>query len=139
MMGEFGKVEGYNYNTSCKDIKDEDNCNVLFRFENETLGIISVSWCNEPMELLELYGTKGTLIINFHSNDPISFTPKKLKRNEFIKRALEYESSSDISQHLLINHFINCILKGIQEHTNFNDGKRATEFVLDAYSFKKSV
>jgi len=52
---------------------------------------------------------------------------------------LEYRPSSDISQHLLINHFINCVLKGIQEHPDFKDGKRATEFVLDAYSFKKSV
>jgi len=136
LNGEYDKIEGYSYNTSCKDIKDEDNCNVLFRFENNTLGIITVSWCNESMEVLELYGTKGTLKIDFHSTDPISFTPKKLRRNEFIKRALEYKTSSDISQHLLIDQFINCILKGKQEHPDFNDGKRATEFVLDAYSLR---
>jgi predicted dehydrogenase len=136
LMGEYTKIEGYNYNTSCKDIKDEDNGNVLFRFENEALGIISVSWCNEPMEILELYGTKGTLKVDFHSNEPLTYSPRKLKRNEYIKTGLEYKPSSDISQHLLINHFINCIINRKQEHPNFNDGKRATEFVLDAYSFK---
>ena len=138
LIGEYHEVEGYSYNTSCKDIKDEDNCNVLFRFENNTLGVISVSWCNEPMEILELYGTMGTLKVDLHSTEPISFAPKKLKRNQFIKSALEYEPTSDIAQHLLIDHFINCILEGKQEHPDFNDGKRATEFVLKAYSLKKS-
>lgn len=139
LMSEYVKIEGYSYNTTCKDIKDEDNCNVLFRFENDTLGIISVSWCNEPMEVLELYGTMGTLKIDLHSNEPLSFSPKKLRRNEFIKSALEYKPSSVISQHLLIDHFINCIMRGKQEHPDFNDGKRASKFVLDAYSFKNSL
>ncbi len=138
MLGEYHEIEGYSYNTSCKNIKDEDNCNVLVRFENNTLGVISVSWCNEPMELFELYGTKGTLKINLHLTESLSFAPKRLKRNQFIKNALEYKPTSDIGQHLLIDHFINCILEGKQEHPDFNDGKRATEFVLKAYSLKKS-
>ena len=60
-----------------------------------------------------------------------------IARQEFIKNALEYKPTSDIGQHLLIDHFINCILKGKQEHPDFHDGKRATEFVLKAYSLKK--
>jgi len=138
LVGEYNEIEGYSYNSFCKKIEDEDNCNVLFRFENNTLGVISVSWCNEPMELLELYGTMGTLKVNLHLTEPISFTPKKLKRNQYIKKIVEYEPLDENTQHLLINHFINCVLKGKQEHPDFNDGKLATEFVLKAYSLKKS-
>lgn len=138
LIGEYREIEGYSYNTSCKKIKDEDNGTVLVRFENDILGVISVSWCNEPMELLELYGTQGTLKINPHSSEPLSFAPKKLKRNQFVKKALVYKPTNDIAQHLLIDHFINCVLEGIQEHPDFNDGRRATEFVLKAYSLKKS-
>jgi len=136
LIGEFRAVEGYSQNTSCKDIKDEDNCNVLVRFENEALATMSISWCNEPMELLELYGTKGNLKVDLHSKQPISFAPKKLKRNQFIKVALEHESTHANTQHLLIDHFIDCVLKGKQEHPDFYDGKRAVEFVLKAYSLK---
>ncbi|MBY8984234.1 MAG: Gfo/Idh/MocA family oxidoreductase [Candidatus Lokiarchaeota archaeon] len=139
LIDEFEKVEGYSYATSSKDIKDEDNCNVLFRFKNGTAGIISVSWCNEPMEQIELYGTNGTLKLDLHSTEPISVFPKKLKGNEFIQSAIEYRYKNDFfrSHLLLTNHFINCILKGKQEHPDFNDGKRATEFVLKSYSLKK--
>jgi predicted dehydrogenase len=138
LIGEFHEIEGYSYNTFCKNIKDEDNCNVLFRFENNTLGVISVSWCNEPMELLELYGTNGTLKINPHVTERITYAPIKLKKNQLIKSLLDYEPTNEIAQHLLIDHFINCVLEGKQEHPDFNDGKRATEFVINAYSLKKS-
>ena len=136
LIGEFRAVEGYSHNTSCKDIKDEDNCNVLVRFENEALAIISVSWCNEPTELLEVYGTKGNIRVDVNSKQPISFAPKKLKRNQFVKAALEHDATFTNTQHLLIDHFIECVIKGKQEHPDFNDGKRAVEFVLQAYSLK---
>ncbi|MFX1339647.1 MAG: Gfo/Idh/MocA family protein [Promethearchaeota archaeon] len=137
LIGEFTEVEGYSYNSFCKNIENEDNCNVLFRFEDKTLGVISVSWCNEPMEHIELYGTTGTLKVDLHSTEPISFAPMKLRKNKYIKSLVEYEPTNEVAQHLLIDHFINCVLEGKQEHPDFKDGKRATEFVLKAYSLKK--
>ena len=137
LMGEFTEIEGYSQNTSCKNIKNEDNCNVLFRFRNDAVGFISVSWCNERAEVIEIFGTKGTLKINLHSSEPLSFIPKKLKRSEYIKDALAYEPGSGRAQHSLIDHFIDCVLNKKQEHPNFEDGKRAAEFALKAYSFKK--
>lgn len=137
LIGEFSDIEGYSHNVSCKKIKNEDNCNILFRFQNNVLGIISVSWCNEPTEIIEIFGTKGILKINLHSSEPISFAPKKLKRNQFIKDALACKPTSEIPQHTLIDHFINCVLNKRQEHPNFEDGKKATEFALRAYSLKK--
>jgi predicted dehydrogenase len=90
------------------------------------------------MELLELYGTNGTLKINPHVTERITYAPIKLKKNQLIKSLLDYEPTNEIAQHLLIDHFINCVLEGKQEHPDFNDGKRATEFVINAYSLKKS-
>jgi UDP-N-acetylglucosamine 3-dehydrogenase len=140
LIGEYYRVEGYNYNTSCKNIDNEDNCNVLFRFKNDVLGVITASWCNEPLDILEIFGTKGMLRIDLHSPKPLSYKPEGLKRKEFIKEFLKKEySHSKIEQHLLIDHFINCVINKKQEHPDFNDGKRAVEFVLEAYSMKKEV
>ncbi|GAH72196.1 unnamed protein product, partial [marine sediment metagenome] len=33
LLGEYDKVNGINFNTSCINMDDEDNCNVLFRFK----------------------------------------------------------------------------------------------------------
>ena len=136
LIGEFRAVEGYSHNTSCKNIKDEDNCNVLVRFENDALAMITSSWCNEPKELLEIFGTKGNIKVDLNAKEPITFAPKKLKRNQFVQAAIEHKTTSLITQHLLIDHFIDCVVKGKQERPDFNDGKRAVEFVLQAYSLK---
>ncbi|NVM19427.1 MAG: Gfo/Idh/MocA family oxidoreductase [Candidatus Lokiarchaeota archaeon] len=138
LIGEFTEIGGYNDSNNCKKIKDEDTCNVLFKFENGILGNITVSWCSYPSEVLELYGTEGTLKIDLQSNKPFTFQPKKLKRNSYFKEVLnEYCNTNIIPQHKLINHFVNCVLNKKQENPNFHDGKRAVEFVLEAYSYKK--
>jgi UDP-N-acetylglucosamine 3-dehydrogenase len=137
LIGDFFKVEGYSYNTTCKNIANEDNCNVLVRFKNNALGIITVSWCNEPTDVVEIFGTQGMLKIDLQASEPLSYKPKKLKRIEIIQEILEKKfESSLMPQHLLINHFIECILKGKQENPDFEDGKRASEFALEAYSMK---
>ncbi|MFX0060394.1 MAG: Gfo/Idh/MocA family protein [Candidatus Hodarchaeota archaeon] len=136
LVGEFTKIDGANFNTSCINMKNEDNCNVLFRFQNGSLGIISVSWCNEPLELIEIYGTKGYFHLNLHSKTPFIFSPKILKKNVYIKKILSRKVSDNNFQYLLIDHFINCVLEKKQGNPDFLDGKRSVEFVLDAYSFK---
>ena len=135
LIGEYDKVEAYSQNTTCKKITREDNCNVLFRFRNNALGIITVSWCNEPMEIIEIFGNKGMISINMQSSEPLTFKPKKLKKNQLIEDFLITDYTTNVmTQHLLIDHFVDCILQGKQGHPNFTDGKRALEFVLDAYS-----
>ncbi len=136
LIGEISKVEGYSANTSCKDIKNEDNCTILTRFKNDCLGTISISWCNQPMETIDILGTEGTLSIDLNSNTPITCIPRKLKKNSIIKDTLSYTPTNENTQFLLINHFVDCVLKGTQEHPNFEDGKRAVEIVLEAYGLK---
>ena len=135
IIGEFSNVEGYSFNTSCKDIVNEDNCTVLVRFQNKVLGVITVSWCNEPLDILEIFGTKGMLRIDLHSPEPLSYKPNALKRDQYIKESLKKKYDTNyLGQHLLIDHFVNCVVNKKQEHPDFTDGKRAVEFVLEAYS-----
>ncbi len=56
---------------------------------------------------------------------------KKMIENE------ELDVISICTQYRLIDHFINCIAEDKQESPNFEDGKRAVEFVLEAYSLKE--
>lgn len=139
LAGEFTEIEGYSHNSACKGIIDEDICNVLFRFENNILGNISVSWCSEPMEIIEIFGSKGTLAIDLQSNKPFNYKPSRLKRDPILKEAVnDTYNTASIPQHDLINHFIDCVINKKQDEPNFNDGKRAVEFVLKAYNFKKN-
>ena len=137
LIGEFKSIQGCNTNSVCKGISDEDVCNVLFRFEENILGNLSVSWCSEPMEIIELYGSKGTLKIDLQSKDPINVTPTKLRKDPILKEIFNIDfNMGSIPQHKLIDHFIDCVINKKQEEPNFNDGKRAVEFVLEAYKLK---
>ncbi len=138
LIGEYKEINGVNSNTSCIDMKEEDNCNVLFRFQNDTLGMISVSWCNYPSEILEIYGNKGNLQINFRSRKPISFQPRTLKRNILIKKSLSMKTQSKNYQDKVIDHFIDAIINNEHKHPNFWDGKRSVEFVLEAYDILRN-
>ncbi|MBY8987755.1 MAG: Gfo/Idh/MocA family oxidoreductase [Candidatus Lokiarchaeota archaeon] len=137
LFGEYDKVNGINFNNSCINIEEEDNCNVLFRFNNDASGLISVSWCNEPSETIDIFGTKGFIKVNLSESESPLFGLKSLKRNKVIKELLDFKPTTESTQNKLIDHFINCILTKKQESPNFNDGKKAVEFVLEAYSFKK--
>ncbi|MHA1509709.1 MAG: Gfo/Idh/MocA family protein [Promethearchaeota archaeon] len=137
LIGEYDKVNGISYNTSCINMQDEDNCNVLFRFKNNAIGFITASWCNEPLETVDIFGTKGYIKLDMTNKNFVSYGPRKLKKNEFLQSLLEYKPSGDIAQFSLTDHFIECIKKHTQENPNFEDGKRAVEFVLDAYSLKE--
>ncbi|MBD3254822.1 MAG: hypothetical protein GF383_07000 [Candidatus Lokiarchaeota archaeon] len=138
LTGDYSNIAGYTQNTTCKGIKQEDNCSVLFRFKNDAIGIISVSWCNELMEMVDIFGTKGTLRVDLHDKNPVKVMPRKLKRNKFIKKALNYRPSLEIAQHSLIDHFIECVIREEQGHPNFFDGKKALEFVLNSYNRAQS-
>ena len=137
LLGEYDKVNGINFNTSCITMEDEDNCNVLFRFKNDTLGFITASWCNEPLETIEFFGTQGYIKVDLTNKNFVSYGPRKLKKNEYLKSLIEHKPSGEIAQYVLTNHFIDCIKKKTQENPNFEDGKRAVEFVLEAYSLKE--
>ncbi|MHA2289405.1 MAG: Gfo/Idh/MocA family protein [Promethearchaeota archaeon] len=137
LIGEYEKVNGINFSTSCIEMEDEDNCNVLFRFNNGASGLISVSWCNEPLETIDIYGTEGFLKVDLSSRNLPSYGPKNLRKSKYIKDLLSYKPTNESAQNKLINHFIYCILTKKQESPNFEDGKKAVEYVLEAYSLKK--
>jgi predicted dehydrogenase len=137
LIGEYDIVNGINYNTSCLQMSSEDNCNVLFRFKNEALGFITASWCNEPLETIDIFGAKGYIKVDLTNKKSISYGPRRLKKNEYFQKLIEHKPSGGFAQNVLINHFIECVRKKTQENPNFEDGKRAVEFVLDAYSLKE--
>ena len=137
LIGDYKKVEGFNYNTSCVDIKNEDSCNVLFKFQNDALGIISASWCTPPTELIEIFGTKGSIVIDLVLSKVFDCKPKELKTNPLINDAINHKLSDLAPHHELINHFIDCIEQNKNDHPNFEDGKKAVEFILDSYALKK--
>lgn len=137
LLGEYSEIKGIDFDTHCINMKDEDTCSVLFRFQNDVTGIITVSWCLEPLETLNFYGTKGTFNIDLRTKKILSFKPLKLNKNLIFKKALSHKEPKVTHQYLLINHFIECVINKNQEHPDFKDGKKAVEFVLKAYSFKK--
>jgi len=137
LLGEYDIVNGINFNTSCINMQDEDSCNVLFRFKNNALGFITASWCNEPLETVNIFGTKGYVKLDLTNKNFVSYGPRKLKKNEFLQSLIEYKPSGEMAQYILTDHFIECIKRKTQENPNFEDGKRAVEFVLDAYSLKE--
>lgn len=137
LVCEYAKVEGASYNTSCIKMKDEDSSNVLFRLKNNALGVISVSWCSPPKEFLEIYGTKGSVAIDLLATNLFSFTPESLKKEPLIQQAISHKLSSIVPHHALIDHFVSCVINKKVDHPNFEDGKKAVEFVLEAYKLKK--
>ena len=137
LFGDYDKVIGFDSNTTCIEMEDEDNCGVLFRFKDKSTGFISVSWCNEPSETIDIFGTNGFIKVDLSGRNSPSFGPKKLKKNQKIKKLIKFKPRNEFAQDKLIDHFINCIQSGRQESPNFDDGRKAVEFVLEAYSFKK--
>ncbi|MFW9946022.1 MAG: Gfo/Idh/MocA family protein [Candidatus Odinarchaeota archaeon] len=137
LVGEYSEIKGINFNTHCIDITNEDTSSVLFNFQNDVTGMITVSWCLEPLEILKIYGTKGIFNIDLRTKKIIYYRPIKLKRNPIFKEALSHKEPRMNNQYELINHFITCVLNKKQDHPDFHDGKKAVEFVLKAYSLKK--
>ncbi len=137
LIGEYKSIEGISYNTSCINMKHEDNCNVLFRFQNDALGVINVSWCTPPTEIIEIFGTKGSIAIDLVSNNLFCYKPEELKNNTLMNEAINHKLSELVPHYLLINHFIDCIIQNKNDHPNYDDGKKAVEFILDTYALKK--
>ena len=134
LIDDYEKVEGITKNNSCINMKDEDNGNIMFRFKNDALGIINVSWCTPPIEFIEIFGTKGYIKLDLLAQQPFNCFPSELNENELIKKAYNCKIHNLIPHHLLIAHFIKCVLENKQDNPDFNDGKKAVEFILDAYS-----
>jgi len=133
LIGDYKKIDGVNSNTSCINMKDEDNCNVLLTFQDNILGMVSVSWCNYPSEIIEIYGAKGNLRVDSRSKRPLSYQPKALKKNKLIKKAYSIKRLSSNYQDRVIDHFIDAIINNKHPSPNFEDGKKAVEFILEAY------
>lgn len=137
LLGDYKAINGISYDTSCIKMKEEDSCNVNFTLQKGTLGLISVSWCNPPSEFIEFYGTDGLLRLNLFKNK-FTVTPSKLRKSPLLNRFFQNNDKKISSYHLLIDDFINSILKKSysDKSPSFLDGKKAVEFVNKAYSLK---
>jgi len=137
LVGEYSEIKGVDFNTHCIDMTNEDTSSVLFKFQNDITGMITVSWCLEPLEILKIYGTKGMFNIDLRTKKIVYYRPLELKKSPMFKEVLSHKEPRMNNQYKLIDHFITCILNKKQEHPDFNDGRKAVEFVLKAYSLKK--
>ncbi|MHA1149241.1 MAG: Gfo/Idh/MocA family protein [Promethearchaeota archaeon] len=138
LIADYGKVEGVSVSTNCIKMKDEDTANVLFKFKNNALGVICTSWCANPSEIIEIFGTRGTIKIDLLARKPLSFTFKEKVENELLKEAIKCKIKTIIPHFKLIDHFIDCIIQGKQESPDYDDGRKAVEFVLEAYHLLKN-
>ncbi len=137
VVGDYANIEGYSSATSCMQMEHEDTGNISFRFKSGALGLISVSWCCPPTEILEIFGPKGSIKLDLHSKHPFAFEPRELKINPVLKKLVKQKKATDRPHHALVDHFVQCVMNKKQENPNFDDGKKAVEFVLKAYALKK--
>lgn len=139
ILGEIKSIDGYNSKTNCIEMVHEDTASMIYTFQNNALGVINVSWCCSPIEYLELFGTNGSIQINLESNDPPKISPNDLEGNILISPLFLRDNPHPVPHHLLINHLIECIIQKKEGGPNFEDGKKAVEFILDAYSLKEVI
>lgn len=137
LIGEYSVVEGYSEKTSCLELSDEDTGTIIFKFKSGPIGNISVSWCCQPTELIEIFGRKGTLTVDLTSKVPCQVYPKELIKDPLIKELSKHKLSTIEPHHLLIDDFVKSFRTKNQKSPNFTDGKRAVEFALDAYDLRR--
>ncbi|MHA1325987.1 MAG: Gfo/Idh/MocA family protein [Promethearchaeota archaeon] len=141
LFGDYKNLIFSMKESQCYKIEGEDSAFVIFKVDDNITGEIDVSWCFGPLEYITLMGNKGWMILEFVPKYQVFYHfywKKKLAKNKLIQKMVKWTPTSRNYQQQLINHFVNCVINGTQEHPDFIDGKRAVEFVLDAYSFKES-
>ncbi len=120
--------------------KCEDNALVLFKFRNGAVGELVTSWTirNPWNEIMEIYGNKGTVIVDILSSRPLAvFIPKSRNEGWFYP---SIELSGGWPGWLLdsiareVEHFIDCIRSNEEPLVKGEDGRAALELALAAYS-----
>ncbi len=131
----------------------EDNAAVNFEFEGGALGVSSFSNTTEApwTERLELYGTKGSVIVDMLAERPVqiystvnrsddmsdwwSFYGDVSWQEPYITHsAMDWKAASMRRE---VAHFVNCVREGSDPLVSGKDGKRNVEIALKALESAK--
>ena len=105
----------------------DDNSVSLVEFANGAIGVIDVTWIHRSgPNLLELYGTEGSLVIG---GGDIHFESRKLSDDE--QAAYLANPPEDLPS--AMQHWINAILRDEPMHITIQDGRNLTELMQAFY------
>ncbi|MEM2217678.1 MAG: Gfo/Idh/MocA family oxidoreductase, partial [Thermofilaceae archaeon] len=110
-----------------KSAKVEDNCALLMEMENGAIAVAESSWTQvATVEGTILYGTKGTVLLNYF-NIPVAFYDQKNASWVIPTVAREKEP-----QHTH-RHFVRCLLNNSIPIGSPEEGKHVVEVIEAAY------
>ncbi len=132
--GDIVEVFGYNApHFPGSDYEFEPNMVALLRFANGATGkISSLLECTTPYIFnVKLFGEKGTI-----RNNKVYSTKKYPGQLDYLEYPTILPDSGDVTHHPFqaqIDHFIDCLLKGVPSHTDINDALKTMEvcFAID--------
>jgi UDP-N-acetyl-2-amino-2-deoxyglucuronate dehydrogenase len=130
MMGGDVKKISSEMDTFIKNIETEDFGAILMRFKNGAIGIVEGSVCVYPRNLeetLSLFGEKGTVVIKNGKIDTWRFEDEK--EHDKIKC-----DEINLGHIPLYKDFIEAINENRRPLVNGEEGKKAVEIILRAYT-----
>ncbi|MFI5420717.1 MAG: Gfo/Idh/MocA family protein [Nitrososphaerales archaeon] len=150
LVGEVKSVYATTTKFRKSEISDvEDNAVGTLKFANGALGIFAFSTTNASpwTEEFQLYGTKGSISVDFLASNPLKVFSTVRRSSDpskwwghygnvswdfpFIEHStMEWVTGSMRRE---VQHFVNCILEDKQPLVTGEDGKRAVELCLKAY------
>ena len=126
LMGEPKKATAL-MNNFTGNYPIDDNSVSLVEFENGAIGVIDVTWIHRSgPNMLELYGTEGSLVIG---HGDIHLESRKLSDAE--QAAYLANPPEDLPS--AMQHWINAILRDEPMHITIQDGRNLTELMQAFY------
>jgi len=115
-----------------KPAEVEDNAALILRMRNEELAVVETSWTEvAKMEGTALYGTEGTLLLNYFNNLVTYYTKKS---SSWIMPQL---AKSKEEQHTH-KHFVRSISKDLRPIGSVEEGRHVVEIMEGAYRAKET-
>lgn len=115
--------------TFVQKMEVEDTGIITLRSKKGVLGVIELSWSTPSSEnTVEIYGSKGTAIVNYNKNE----LRYKIKKGRWItiKNKESYENQTF---KLEIDHFIDCLIKKKQPMADGRDGLKSLKIIEAVY------
>ncbi len=127
----------------------EDNAVGTLKFSNGALGIFGFSTTTAApwTEELQLFGTKGSILVDFLASNPLrvySIVGRSDDKSKWWSRYgdvsweypfIEHSTTEWVTQSMRreVQHFVECILNDNEPLVTGEDGKKAVELVLKGY------
>ncbi len=142
----FGDIEAVQcaiLRTFAKPIKNEDTAVLLLKFKSGIIAELDTSWASNPeFNEFQIYGTEGTIKVDLWERSPIEFLPRKLKRNERIKK-MNFQGifqQVSVAQRKMIHYFVDCLCNKKEPEFTGELGRKILRVILAAYeSAQKEV